>query len=60
MPVVNITLDRFRKMLGAERKLIMERIPYIGLDIEGSDSKTVRVEKIFRPSGTKASPNLTI
>ena len=44
MPVVSITLDRFRRMVGAEKRLIMDRLPYIGLDIESTDSKSVRVE----------------
>jgi len=44
LPVVSITLQRFSKMVGADRRRIMDRLPYIGLDIEGSDAKTVRVE----------------
>jgi phenylalanyl-tRNA synthetase beta chain len=31
-------------MVGADRKRIMDRLPYVGLDIEGADSKSVRVE----------------
>jgi phenylalanyl-tRNA synthetase beta chain len=31
-------------MVGANRKRILDRLPYIGLDIEGTDAKTVRVE----------------
>ncbi len=31
-------------MVGADRKKILDRLPYLGLDIEGLDKKTVRVE----------------
>jgi phenylalanyl-tRNA synthetase beta chain len=31
-------------MVGADRKRILDRLPYIGLDIEGSDRESVRVE----------------
>jgi phenylalanyl-tRNA synthetase beta chain len=44
LPVVNIQLKRFGRLVGAERKRILERLPYVGLDIEGSDAKSVRVE----------------
>jgi phenylalanyl-tRNA synthetase beta chain len=44
LPVVSITLERLRMMVGADRQRIMERLPYVGLDIEGTDAKTVRVE----------------
>ena len=44
MPVVRINLRRFSKMVGADRARILDRLPYIGLDIEGADKDSVRVE----------------
>lgn len=44
MPVVRINLPRFSKMVGAGRKRILDRLPYVGLDIESVDGGTVRVE----------------
>ena len=44
MPVVRIELKRFSKMVGADRKQILERLPYIGLDIESVNDDSVRVE----------------
>jgi phenylalanyl-tRNA synthetase beta chain len=44
LPVVRIDLSRFSKMVGADRKRILDRLPYVGLDIEGSDKESVRVE----------------
>lgn len=44
MPVVRIALERFSRMVGKDRRKIMDRLPYIGLDIEGTDAKSVRVE----------------
>ncbi len=44
MPVVTLDLGRFSKLVGAERKRILERLPYIGLDIESQVGQSVRVE----------------
>jgi phenylalanyl-tRNA synthetase beta chain len=44
MPVVRIDLKRFTKMVGADRKRILQRLPYVGLDIESIDGDLVRVE----------------
>ena len=44
MPVVRIELARFTKMVGADRKKILDRLPYVGLDIESTDRDSVRVE----------------
>jgi len=44
LPVVRIDFRRFSKMVGADRKKILDRLPYIGLDIEGVDRSSVRVE----------------
>jgi len=44
LPVVRVDIRRFSKMVGADRKKILDRLPYIGLDIEGVDRNSVRVE----------------
>ncbi|MDV3293033.1 MAG: phenylalanine--tRNA ligase subunit beta [Nitrososphaerales archaeon] len=44
MPVVRIELPRFSRMVGADGKRILDRLPYLGLDIEGLDRESVRVE----------------
>ena len=44
MPVVRIDLTRFSKMVGADREKIIDRLPYVGLDIEGVEKESVRVE----------------
>lgn len=44
MPVVRIDLRRFAKQVKSDRKTILDRLPYIGLDIESVDSESVRVE----------------
>lgn len=48
MPVVKIDLERFVKMVGAPRRQVLDRLPYLGLDIEGEDQASVRVE--FSPN----------
>lgn len=44
MPVLGIDLNRFARMVGADRERILERLPYVGLDIEGVEKDSVRVE----------------
>ena len=44
MPVVRLELARFTKLVGAGKKEILDRLPYIGLDIESADSDSIRVE----------------
>jgi phenylalanyl-tRNA synthetase beta chain len=44
LPVVRVDLARFSKMVGVDRKKILDRLPYIGLDIESVDKDSVRVE----------------
>lgn len=44
MPVVQISLRRFAKKVGAKRKIILDRLPYLGLDIESLEGDIVRVE----------------
>lgn len=44
MPVVRIYTSRFSRMVGADRKKIIDRLPYVGLDIESVEKDSVRVE----------------
>jgi phenylalanyl-tRNA synthetase beta chain len=44
LPVIRIDLKRFAKMVGADRRKVLDRLPYIGLDIESVDKDSVRVE----------------
>lgn len=44
MPVVRIFTERFCKIVGADRKRILDRLPYIGLDIESVEEDSIRVE----------------
>jgi phenylalanyl-tRNA synthetase beta chain len=44
LPVVRTSLTRLGRMVGADKKRILERLPYIGLDIESVEGDTVRVE----------------
>lgn len=44
MPVVRIDLKRFSRMVGAAPAKILDRLPYLGLDIEDTDKDSVRVE----------------
>ncbi|MDV3277814.1 MAG: phenylalanine--tRNA ligase subunit beta [Nitrososphaerales archaeon] len=44
MPVVRIELKRFSRMVGADQRRAVEGLPYLGLDIEGFDRNSVRVE----------------
>lgn len=44
MPVISISLGRFGRMIGADRKKILDRLPYVGLDIESVEGDSVRVE----------------
>jgi phenylalanyl-tRNA synthetase beta chain len=44
LPVVRIYTSRFSKMVGADRKTIIDRLPYVGLDIESVERDSVRVE----------------
>ena len=54
MPVIELRYDRLQRLVGggggragrgrASRKAIDDALPYLGLDIEGSDAGTVRVE----------------
>ena len=46
MPVVNLNLDRFKEILGKEisQDLIIEKLPYLGLDIEDIFNSDMRIE----------------
>ena len=44
MPVVRIEFPRFSEMVGAERRAIIDRLPYVGLDIESVTRNSIRVE----------------
>jgi len=44
LPVVRVDLPRFVKMVAADRKRIMDRLPFVGLDIESVEEDVVRLE----------------
>ena len=45
LPVVNITFDRLKRFLpGVKPEKALEMLPFVGLDIEGVDGNTARVE----------------
>lgn len=44
MPVIRIELSRLTRMVGADKGQIIDRLPFIGLDIESVDKNSVRVE----------------
>jgi phenylalanyl-tRNA synthetase beta chain len=44
LPVVKIGIKRFAELVGADRKKVIDRLPYLGLDIEGTSRGVVRVE----------------
>jgi phenylalanyl-tRNA synthetase beta chain len=44
LPVVRIYTSRFSRMVGADREKIIDRLPFIGLDIESVEKDSVRVE----------------
>ena len=45
MPVVNILKSRLRKKFPNEKmENLIEKLPFIGLDIEGIDKEGIRVE----------------
>ena len=46
MPVVDLSLSRLQKLVGknANKKKILDSLPFLGLDIESLDGNTVRVE----------------
>jgi phenylalanyl-tRNA synthetase beta chain len=46
LPVVEVNLPRLQKLLGSkiDKKTIIERLPFLGLDIESEDGDDIRVE----------------
>ena len=44
MPVVQISIKRLARMVGADRRKVLDRIPYLGLDIESLTGDTIRIE----------------
>ena len=46
MPVVELSLSRLQKLVGkkANKKQILDSLPFLGLDIESLEGNTVRVE----------------
>ena len=45
MPVVELELPRLQKLVGkTNRKKILEKLPFLGLDIESEENDIVRVE----------------
>jgi phenylalanyl-tRNA synthetase beta chain len=44
MPVLKIFFNRFERLTRLPRKQILDRLPYLGLDIEGTESDSVRIE----------------
>lgn len=44
MPVLKIYFSRIQKMSGLSRERVLDRLPYLGLDIEGTDAESVRIE----------------
>lgn len=44
MPVLKLYFSRFERMTGLSKDKILDRLPYLGLDIEGTDKESVRIE----------------
>ena len=44
MPVLKIYFSRFERLTGLSKDKILDRLPYLGLDIEGTDKESVRIE----------------
>ncbi|MDG6914748.1 MAG: phenylalanine--tRNA ligase subunit beta [Nitrososphaerota archaeon] len=44
MPVLKIYFSRIQRMSGLSRERVLDRLPYLGLDIEGTDDESVRIE----------------
>jgi phenylalanyl-tRNA synthetase beta chain len=44
LPVLKIYFDRFERLTGLSKEKILDRLPYLGLDIEGTDRESVRIE----------------
>ena len=45
MPVIALSYSRLQKLVGkVSKKQISESLPFLGLDVESEDEKTIRVE----------------
>lgn len=44
MPVLKIFFSRLKSMTGLSEERLLDRLPYLGLDIEGTDEESVRIE----------------
>ena len=44
MPVLKIYFSRFESLTGLAKDKVLDRLPYLGLDIEGTDKDSVRIE----------------
>jgi phenylalanyl-tRNA synthetase beta chain len=44
LPVLKIYFSRLKEMTGLSKERILDRLPYLGLDIEGTDEESVRIE----------------
>ncbi len=44
MPVLKIYFSRLERMTGLSQKRILDRLPFLGLDLESSDEESVRIE----------------
>ncbi|MGA2665561.1 MAG: phenylalanine--tRNA ligase subunit beta [Nitrososphaerales archaeon] len=44
MPVLKIYFSRIVGMTGLSRERVLDRLPFLGLDIEGTDDESVRIE----------------
>jgi phenylalanyl-tRNA synthetase beta chain len=44
LPVLKIYFSRFERLSGLSKDKILDRLPYLGLDIEGTEKDSVRIE----------------
>ena len=44
MPVLKINFARLERMTGLSKDKLLDRLPYLGLDIEGTEKDSVRIE----------------
>jgi phenylalanyl-tRNA synthetase beta chain len=44
LPVLKILFSRLERLTGLPKAKILDRLPYLGLDIEGTDKDSVRIE----------------
>jgi len=44
LPVLKILFSRAQRLTGLSKGTLLDRLPYLGLDIEGTDEESVRIE----------------